>query len=77
MVLLFGGRKGCWARGLLESKMEVWDVKLQAVDRMGKTSDLDFQAVRDVDTLRIQLVIVTATFKPSMSLRSAWSLEDT
>ena len=35
---------------------------------MGTTSDLDFQAVTDVDTLlRIQLVVVIPTFKPSMS----------
>lgn len=43
----------------------------------GKTSDPDFQAVTDVVSLRIQLVIVRPTFTPSMSLRPAWSLERT
>lgn len=58
--------------------MEVWDVKLQAVvDQAGKTSNPDFQAVVDVDTLRIQLVIVMPAFKPPMSPRHARSLERT
>lgn len=49
--------------------MYVLDVKLEVVvDHVGKTSDPDFQAVRDVDTLRIQLVIIMQTSKPSMSL---------
>lgn len=66
------------ARGLSEYKTEVLDVKLQAVvDQTEMTSDLDFQAVTDVDTLRIQLVIVMLTFKRSMSLCPAWSLEQT
>lgn len=66
------------ARGPSEYKMKVWDVNLQAVvDQTEMTSDPDFQAVTDVDTLQIQLVIVMLTFKPSMSLRHAWSLEQT
>lgn len=61
-----------WTGGLSEQKMEVLGVKLQAaVDQTGRTSDPDFQAVTDVDTLRIQLVIVMPTFKPSMSLSRA------
>ncbi len=32
------------------------------VDQRRETSDSDFQAVTDVDTLRIQLVVVMVTF---------------
>lgn len=45
--------------------------------RQERPSDPDLQAVTDVDTLRIQLVIVMLAFKPPMSPHHAWSLERT